>query len=105
MDCSGDPAYARKTTRPWRGGPEGARLQGRGELTRQATTNASAVEQFAPSPQANLPSRSGSVYLLPDFAAFGVTSRLPLQSLPTLTLFDADNPAVVAASEMSLGST
>ena len=40
-----------------------------------------------------------------DFAAFGVTSREPLQSLPTLTLLDADRPAVVEASEISLGST
>lgn len=40
-----------------------------------------------------------------DLAAFGVTSRLPLQSLPTLTLLEAESPAVVAASEMSLGST
>src|SRR5690606_8368798 len=40
-----------------------------------------------------------------DLAAFGVARRLPLQSLPTLTLLDAVRPAVVAASEMSLGST
>src|SRR3954463_12749908 len=43
-------------------------------------------------------------YLL-DLAALGVTSRLPLQSLPTLTLLAAERPAVVAGSEMSLGST
>lgn len=48
--------------------------------------------------------RPGRVYRL-DLAALGVASRLPLQSLPTLTLLDAVSPAVVAASEMSLGST
>lgn len=40
-----------------------------------------------------------------DLAALGVASRLPLQSLPTLTLLDAVSPAVVEAYEMSLAST
>ncbi len=85
--------------------PKGPASRGAGNCVTSHDAPAAAVTQNPPSSQANLPSPSGSVYLLPDFAAFGVTSRLPLQSLPTLTLFDADNPAVVAASEMSLGST
>ena len=38
-------------------------------------------------------------------AAFGVTRRLPVQSLPALMLLVWDRPAVCAASLMSLGST
>ena len=79
-------------------GPRRGTFEGRGELRDQP-------RRTRGRPHTEPTELLGERHLLPDLAAFGVTSRLPLQSLPTLTLFDADNPAVVAASEMSLGST
>lgn len=74
-----------------------------GGCSSDATTLRSDHHGYADGPVA--PARPVPQGYFLDLAALGVTSRLPLQSLPTLTLLEADRPAVVAASEMSLGST